>query len=149
MPMTDSIHIRIYDDRDEDAVCALWRRVFPDDPPWNEPKAMLAQKTSFQAEGLLVGEENGHIVAAVMAGYDGHRGWINAMAVDPAHRAKGYGKDLIDAAVAKLEDMGAVKVNLQVRGDNMALRRYYESLGFEVEDRISMSMLTRRGEDMA
>ncbi|XDZ65946.1 GNAT family acetyltransferase [Alphaproteobacteria bacterium LSUCC0684] len=147
--MTDSIHIRSYDDSDEEAVCALWKRVFPDDPPWNEPKAMLAQKKSFQAEGLLVGEDKGRIVAAVMAGYDGHRGWINAMAVDPAHRAKGYGKELIDAAIAKLEDMGAVKVNLQVRGNNMALRRYYESLGFEVEDRISMSMLTRRGEEMA
>jgi len=147
--MSDSIHIRLYDDSNEEAVCALWKRVFPDDPPWNEPKAMLAQKKAFQPEGLLVGETEGHIVAAVMAGYDGHRGWINALAVDPAHRAKGYGKELIDAAVSRLENLGAVKVNLQIRGNNMALRRYYESLGFVVEDRISMSILTRLGEELA
>ena len=139
--MNRTIDIRGYNPADHEAVTGLWKTVFPDDPPWNEPATMLAAKLDFQPEGVLIGVANGAVIAAVLAGYDGHRGWINALAVDPNHRGHGYGAAMIEAASARLKTMGAVKVNLQIRGGNNSLEAYYESLGFEVENRISMGML--------
>ena len=141
--MDAPIEIRPYADGDREALTALWATVFPDDPPWNEPDSMLAAKLAFQPQGLLVGIADGTLAAAVMAGYDGRRGWINALAVAPEHRGKGYGGAMVGAALDELEAMGAVKVNLQIRGDNPRLRSWYESLGFTTEDCVSMSVRRR------
>ena len=138
--MDAPIEIRPYADGDREALTALWATVFPDDPPWNKPDSMLAAKLAFQPQGLLVGIAGGALAAAVMAGYDGHRGWINALAVAPEHRGKGYGEAMVEAALDELEAMGAVKVNLQIRGDNPRLRSWYESLGFAAEDCVSMGI---------
>ena len=137
--------IRAYEDKDQDDLIALYQLAFPHDPPWNDPSDMIACKKAIDAEGLLVGMHQGKVMASVMAGYDGHRGWINCLAVHPDHRGQDYGAAMIDAAIDLMTDRGAVKVNLQIRGDNTSLKRYYERLGFETEDRISMGLLTRRG----
>jgi len=138
--------IRGYDHKDHDGLAMLYRLAFPDDPPWNKPEDMIASKIAFDHEGLLVGLIGGQVVASIMAGYDGHRGWINALAVHPDHRGQGYGAMMMRQAVALLTKRGAVKINLQIRGDNHRLQRYYESLGFEAEDRLSMSLMTSLGE---
>ena len=140
-----SFAIRPYHHTDRDALTHLWAESFPNDPLWNEPNAMLDQKLGHSPESLLVGLNDGVLVAAVMAGYDGHRGWINALAVKPGHRQQAFGAAMVRAAVNFLNDQGAVKVNLQVRGDNHSLQRYYESLGFVTEDRISMAIMTETG----
>ncbi len=137
--------IRAYEDKDQDDLIALYQLAFPHDPPWNDPSDMIACKKAIDAEGLLVGLHQGKVMASVMAGYDGHRGWINCLAVHPDHRGQDFGAAMIDAAIDLMTDRGAVKVNLQIRGDNTSLKRYYERLGFETEDRISMGLLTRRG----
>ncbi len=132
--------IRAYQDTDQDDLIALYQLAFPHDPPWNDPGDMIACKKAIDAEGLLVGLHHGKVMASVMAGYDGHRGWSNR-----DHRGQDFGAAMIDAAIDLMTDRGAVKINLQIRGDNTSLKRYYESLGFETEDRISMGLLTRRG----
>jgi len=137
--------IRAYEDKDQDDLIALYQLAFPHDPPWNDPSDMIACKKAIDAEGLLVGLHQGKVMASVMAGYDGHRGWINCLAVHPDHRGQDFGAAMINAAIDLMTDRGAVKVNLQIRGDNTSLKRYYERLGFETEDRISMGLLTRRG----
>ena len=137
--------IRAYEDKDQDDLIALYQLAFPHDPPWNDPSDMIACKKAIDAEGLLVGLHQGKVMASVMAGYDGHRGWINCLAVHPDLRGQDFGAAMIDAAIDLMTDRGAVKVNLQIRGDNTSLKRYYERLGFEPEDRISMGLLTRRG----
>ena len=137
--------IRAYEDTDQDDLIALYQLAFPHDPPWNDPGDMIACKKAIDAEGLLVGVFEDKVTASVMAGYDGHRGWINCLAVHPNHRGQDFGAAMIDAAIDQMTERGAVKVNLQIRGDNTSLKRYYESLGFETEDRISMGLLTRRG----
>ena len=137
--------IRAYEDKDQDDLIALYQLAFPHDPPWNDPSDMIACKKAIDAEGLLVGMHQGKVMASVMAGYDGHRGWINCLAVHPDHRGQDFGAAMINAAIDLMTDRGAVKVNLQIRGDNTSLKRYYERLGFETEDRISMGLLTRRG----
>ena len=145
MTETD-LTIRADVDTDQDDLIALYQLAFPYDPPWNDPSDMIACKKAIDAEGLLVGLYQGKVMASVMAGYDGHRGWINCLAVHPDHRGQDYGAAMIDAAIDLMTARGAVKVNLQIRGDNTALKRYYEGLGFETEDRISMGLLTRRGQ---
>lgn len=138
--------IRAYRHEDKEMLASLLAEIFPNDPPWNEPSAMIDQKLDHSPESLLVGvDQNDVIIACVMAGYDGHRGWINTLCVGASHRGQGLGEMMINAAIRHLNDQGAVKVNLQIRGDNLSLKRYYESLGFESEDRISMGILTETG----
>jgi ribosomal protein S18 acetylase RimI-like enzyme len=92
MSGSGSIQIRPFEAADEDAVAALWREVFPDDPPWNEPALVIAKKRDVQSDLFLVAMENGTLAGTAMGGYDGHRGWIYAVAVRPDLRRRGLGQ---------------------------------------------------------
>ncbi len=81
---------------------------------------------------------DGSVVGTVMAGYDGHRGWIYSMAVLPEYRGRDIGSKLLSVAEHKLGALGCMKINLQINGDNAAVVRFYEANGYNVEDRISM-----------
>jgi len=89
---------------------------------------------------IFVAESGDTIVGACMAGYDGHRGWLYAVAVLPEHRRNSVGKRLVEAAIKALNELGCGKVNLQIRADNTEVAAFYQSLGFDVEDRMSMGM---------
>ena len=78
------------------------------------------------------------VIGTAMAGYDGHRGWLYTVAVSPGHRRRGVGTALVRHAVAALRTAGCIKVNLQIRSSNLAVRGFYESLGFAAEERLSM-----------
>ena len=136
--MTNSEFIvRSYESRDESAVIALWRDVFRDDPPWNDPRSVIRRKLAIQPELLLVGELEGAVVGAVVAGFDGFRGWIYHLAVAPEHRRKGFGRALMSDAELRLRNLGCPKVNLQVRAGNREVVQFYEKLGFHAEARVS------------
>ncbi len=138
--------IRPYHAEDHDALVALLDEAFPNNPPWNTPDAMIRQKLYHSPESLLVGiTEGGELAASVMAGYDGRRGWINALSVLKAYRGQGYGKAMVEAAITIISDLGGVKVNLQITEGNTSLEAYYRGLGFITENRISMSILTDAG----
>ncbi|UCF10958.1 MAG: GNAT family acetyltransferase [Candidatus Bipolaricaulota bacterium] len=106
--------------------------------PWNDPHRDVARKLAAGVEGFLVGLLDGVIIAAGMAGYDGHRGWINYLAVHPNHRRKGFGRQLMDAAEALLRSQGCPKINLQVRGTNADAIGFYEHIGFVRDDVTSL-----------
>ncbi len=117
--------------------------------PWNDPYRDIDRKLDRDAELLLVGEApaseaadgtttTGRVVATVMAGYDGHRGWINYLAVDPDHRGEGHGRTMMEAAETRLLTLGCPKVNLQVRTDNPDAVAFYELLGYSVDPVVSM-----------
>ncbi|MBI3886984.1 MAG: GNAT family acetyltransferase [Opitutae bacterium] len=129
--------IRSYTSADENAVIALWRASGLLRPQ-NDPHRDIARKLRVNPEWFLVAEEDGHIVGAVMAGYEGHRGWINYLAVDPARRRGGVGRALMAAAERELRAAGCPKINLQVRPNNRAAIAFYERLGFAVEGAISL-----------
>lgn len=120
-------------------VDALWRACFPDDPPRNRAEAAIPAKLA-QGDGLLFVAQrtDGEVVGTVMAGYDGHRGWLYAVAVDPAARRGGIGRALVEHACAELAARGCGKVNLQVRSDNDRVVEFYERLGFAREPRVSL-----------
>jgi ribosomal protein S18 acetylase RimI-like enzyme len=136
--MKEPLVIRSFTETDADQVIQLWRNVFPDDPPWNVPKADIERKLAVQRELFLVGGLNQRIIATVMAGFDGHRGWVHLVAVHPDYRRRGFGRAMMIEAEKKLREIGCTKINLQVRDTNQKVVAFYETLGFAVEERVSM-----------
>jgi ribosomal protein S18 acetylase RimI-like enzyme len=129
--------IREYNEADESAVVALWERcgLFV---PWNDPHRDIARKLEVDRELFLVGLLDNNIIASVMGGYDGHRGWIYYVAVDPDFQLSGYGRKIIEALETRLRERGCPKINLQVRAHNRKVIAFYESLGYKESDLISM-----------
>ena len=111
------MEIRPFHAADEAAVIALWERCQLI-RPWNDPKKDVQRKLGVQRELFLVGSEEGTIVAAVMAAYDGHRGSVNYLAVDPKHRRRGHGGALMRHVERTLAERGCPKINLMVRTAN-------------------------------
>ena len=135
--------LRAYQNDDWQALIDLWQRVFPDDPPHNDPSQVISAKRAVD-DLIFVALEEDSIVGAVMAGYDGHRGWLYAVAVDHPHRRHGIARRLVAHALDALRQLGCIKVNLQIRSDNAQVVAFYESLGFCIEDRISMGLHLHR-----
>jgi ribosomal protein S18 acetylase RimI-like enzyme len=133
------VHVRVFEESDTAAVAALWRGVFPDAPPWNDPLSDIERKLAVQRELFFVACESDRVVGTAMAGYDGHRGWVYYVAVSPHHRRRGIGAALMRSVEQALERRGCPKINLQVRATNRAAAAFYGRLGYAIEDRISMS----------
>jgi len=131
--------IREYSPGDETAVVALWERCNLTRPQ-NNPGLDIQRKLKVNPELFLVGLTDDRIVATVIGGYEGHRGWINYLGVDPEYRRRGIGKQIMRAVEEKIRAMGSPKINLQVRSDNAGVVKFYEAIGYRVEDRISMGM---------
>jgi ribosomal protein S18 acetylase RimI-like enzyme len=131
------MHIRSFEPADEPAVVALWQRCGLT-RPWNDPRKDIRRKLAVQPDLFLVGEFDGRIIATAMAGYDGHRGWIYYLGVDPAHQKKGYGRAIMDEAERLLRAAGCPKINLQVRGGNQAVVDFYRQLGYTFDHVVSL-----------
>ena len=131
------MEIRPYAPADEDAVVDLWRRCALL-RPWNDPRKDIQRKLTTQAELFLVGDLKGSLVATLMAGYDGHRGWVNYLAVAPAHRSKGYGRSLMRRVENLLAARGCPKLNIQVRADNQEALQFYRKIGYAADDAVSL-----------
>ena len=131
------IEIRTYAESDQDAVADLWQErglVVT----WNDPVKDIRRKLSVQPDMFLVGLINTRLVGTVMAGYEGHRGWINYLAVASDSRHNGLGRRLVDEAETHLRALGCPKINLQVRSSNTDVIAFYERIGFSVDDVVSM-----------
>ena len=132
-----SLHIRPFRPDDEAAVIALWRRCDLV-RPWNDPSKDIGRKLQVRPEWFLVGELEGRIIACVMAGYEGHRGWLNYLAVDLEHQRHGYAREIVDQAERLLKEAGCPKINLQVRTSNQAVIEFYRRLGYAEDDVVSL-----------
>jgi ribosomal protein S18 acetylase RimI-like enzyme len=131
------MHIRPYRPADEDSVVALWVRCDLA-RPWNDPRKDIRRKLAVRADLFLVGELDGAVVGTVMVGYDGHRGWINYLGVDPACRRRGLGRALMAEAERLLRQAGCPKINLQVRTSNAEAIEFYRRIGFALDDVVSL-----------
>ncbi|SFJ00367.1 GNAT family acetyltransferase [Planctomicrobium piriforme] len=129
--------IRPFEIADEAQVISLWERCGLV-RPWNDPRKDIARKLAVRPDLFLVGEQDGEIVASVMAGYEGHRGWINYLAVSPDTQRQGLGRQIMDAAEQLLREAGCPKINLQVRSTNAAVIEFYRSLGYADDEVISL-----------
>ena len=106
--------------------------------PWNDPHRDIVRKLRVRPDLFLVGVLDGRIVASVMAGYEGHRGWLNYLAVAPELQRRGLARALVTEAERLLREAGCPKINLQVRTSNTGLIEFYRRLGYSVDDVVSM-----------
>lgn len=129
--------IRPFQPNDEAAVVQLWKECNLV-VPWNDPLQDIRCKLRVQPELFLVGFVSGELAATVMAGYEGHRGWINYLAVAPRLRRQGLGRKMVAEAEARLRQMGCPKINIQIRAGNTAVIEFYNRIGFKPDDVVSM-----------
>jgi len=122
-------------------VISLWESVFHYDAAHNKPALAIDKKIAVDDGLFFVAVDGDTAVGTLMAGYDGHRGWIYSVAVAPSHRRQGVGSRLVWHAESALAALGCVKINLQIMESNQPVAEFYASLGYSVEERISMGKL--------
>lgn len=132
-----TMRIRPFAVEDTEAVIALWRDCDLT-RPWNDPARDIDRKLALADDLLLVSTVDDRVVGTVMAGYEGHRGWINYLAVEPTERGAGHGRALMAVAELRLRELGCPKINLQVRATNPDAIAFYERIGFTVDDAVSL-----------
>ncbi|GLI27632.1 GNAT family acetyltransferase [Agromyces rhizosphaerae] len=131
------MEIRPFRTDDTEAVVALWEASGLT-RPWNDPRKDIARKLAVQPELFVVAVDDDRVVGSVMAGYDGHRGWMNYLATAPGSRRLGIGRALVAHVETALQAIGCPKVNLQVRATNREAVAFYERLGYRVDDTIDL-----------
>jgi len=131
------MRIRPFERGDETAVVSLWEECGLK-RSWNDPHKDVARKLAVQPELFLVGVTDGAVMASVMAGYEGHRGWMNYLAVAPRFRGRGLGRALVAEVERLLLERGCPKVNLQVRATNLEAVAFYRRLGYAQDESISL-----------
>ena len=128
---------RIFDPADESAVIELWESCGLT-RPWNDPKTDIAIKRNHSPEQFIVGLIDERIVASGMAGYDGHRGTVNYLAIDPEFQGKGLGRQLMNEVERILEAIGCPKVNILFRNENERVLDFYKAIDYTDNDCVSM-----------
>jgi len=135
MPFDDNTHFL--------QVVDLWKRLFGYGTLHNDPELMIEKKLNVDDGLFFVAIDGEELVGTIMAGYDGHRGWIYSMAVLPRRQKKGIGQELIKYAEGRLESLGCVKINLQVIEGNDSAQKFFEKQGYRKEKRISMGKIIK------
>lgn len=135
--MTTTLEIRPFQPSDCAAVIDLWKEgnlVVP----WNDPDRDIRRKMRVQPGLFLVGCVAGELAATLMAGYEGHRGWLNYLAVAPRFRRRGFGRRMVAEAEQRLRELGCPKINIQIRANNTGVIEFYQRIGFKPDDVVSM-----------
>jgi len=131
------MQIRPFQIEDEEAVISLWRSCDLI-RPWNNPQKDIRRKLAVQPDLFLIGLLEDKIIACVMAGYEGHRGWINYLAVSPEYQRRGFARAIVSEAEQLLQKAGCPKINLQIRTSNRGVIEFYQRLGYSIDDVVSM-----------
>ncbi len=131
------MNIRPFHISDETQVISLWQACGLV-VAWNDPKKDIQRKLTVNPELFLVAEKDNNIVGSIMGGYEGHRGWINYLAVLPEYQGSGIGRELISLTEQNLLALGCPKINLQVRSTNTHIIEYYKTLGYTEDHAVGM-----------
>ena len=134
-----AIRISACTDEHVEGLDALWRQSLPDDPLWEVAGLAASAGQPSRSALLLVASAGKEVIGSILAGYDGHRGWLYGLAVLPAYRFDQVATNLVIEAERQLAIVGCTKINLQIRTANARARQFYRTLGYATEDRISMS----------
>jgi ribosomal protein S18 acetylase RimI-like enzyme len=132
---TVALTVKPIEDRDIPEVIGLWQRC-GSTRPWNDPARDIALARKDTNATVLLGRHDGALVASVLVGHDGHRGWVYYVTVDPDYRFKGFGRAIMSAAEHWLRARGIEKLQLMVRGDNAEVHAFYQSLGYFEQERV-------------
>ena len=131
------LNIRPFNTADTEAVVSLWQDCGLI-RSWNNPHLDIARKLAVNPEWFIVGEIDHELIASAMFGYEGHRGWVNYLAVSPQHQRRGHAKRLMQFGEGLLLSVGCPKLNLQVRDTNEQALGFYEALGYKVDASVSL-----------
>ncbi len=135
--MSSNMNIRSFTSDDAFAVIGLWETCGLT-RAWNNPARDIERKSHVQPQWFVVGELDGQVIATAMFGYDGHRGWVNYLAVSPAHQRKNYARQIMEHGEKLLLSAGCPKLNLQVRITNTEAMAFYERLGYKADEAICL-----------
>lgn len=108
--------------------------------PWNDPEKDINRKLNVQRELFLVGLYGDDLIASAMGGYDGHRGWVNYLGVDPKYQRMGFARKMMQDLQKRLLDLGCPKINLQIRDSNTDAIEFYKQIGFKQDAVLSMGL---------
>jgi ribosomal protein S18 acetylase RimI-like enzyme len=133
----DGLLIRSFRPKDQEEIIRLWMECNLI-VPHNNPTRDIQRKMKADPDGFLVGEVDGKVVSTCMVGYEGHRGWINYLAVSPRVRRRGIAAKMMKEAEDRLRAAGCPKINLQIRASNRQVILFYERLGYTIDDVVSM-----------
>jgi ribosomal protein S18 acetylase RimI-like enzyme len=133
-----SLTIATIEDSDIPEVIRLWESCGTP-RAWNDPAADIALARKESNSTILLGRHEGTLMASVLVGHDGHRGWVYYVSVEPDHRFKGYGREIMAAAEDWLRLRGIKKLQLMVRPDNAKVHAFYESLGYYDQQRTTFA----------
>lgn len=134
--MGNELRFRLFEERDQVDVVALWKACGLT-RPWNDPDKDISRKLAVQPELFFIGELDGKLVATAMAGYDGHRGSVFYLAVSPAYQRRGFGNLMMQHIEDQLESIGCPKLSIIVRSSNKEVLSFYRTLGYTTDDVIS------------
>ncbi len=129
-PFNESVH--------RAGVTALWRVVFRYETSHNDPDLVIHKKLAIKDGLFFIALSEATVIGSIMAGYDGHRGWLYSLAVLPSHRHNKVGSALVHEAERVLTGLGCMKINLQIMQSNESVQGFYTSLGYTSEERVSM-----------
>jgi ribosomal protein S18 acetylase RimI-like enzyme len=131
------MNIKPYHPDNQQAVINLWQACNLV-VAWNDPIKDIQRKMLVDPDLFLIGELSEDIVATVMGGYEGHRGWINYLAVSPEHQRKGYARAMMQQVEALILQKGSPKINLQVRSNNIDVIQFYQAIGYDIENAVEL-----------
>jgi len=134
-----NLEIKTFDNKEHrNEVIDIWTSIFGYKDPRNNPSLVIDNKLAVNDNLFFIAMENGKIVGTIMAGYDGHRGWIYSLAVIPKKRKTNIGTKLLKHTENELKKLGCVKINLQIYKNNEIVKEFYLKNGYDIEERISM-----------
>jgi len=135
---TSALTVTSIEDADIPEVIRLWKRAGLV-REWNDPTGDIELARRERNSTILLGRHDGALVASLLVGHDGHRGWVYYVSVDPDHRLKDYGRQIMTAAEDWLRARGVMKLQLMVRGDNARVHAFYQSLGYYDQKRVTFA----------
>jgi ribosomal protein S18 acetylase RimI-like enzyme len=135
---TSALTVTSIEDADVPEVINLWKRAGLV-REWNDPAGDIALARKDSNSTILLGRHDGALVASLLVGHDGHRGWVYYVSVDPDHRFKDYGRQIMTAAEDWLRARGVMKLQLMVRDDNARVHAFYQALGYYDQKRVTFA----------
>lgn len=134
---TEIFHVGEATNHETMSIVALWEKTGLT-RPWNDPTQDIQRALSAKSSTIFIAKNDHKIIGTAMAGYEGHRGWIYYLAVDPDYQKQGLGKKLYNTAEQWLKNQGAPKIQILIRADNQKVISFYEGLGFEKSSSLLM-----------
>ncbi len=120
-----------------DDIIALWKKTGISVGS-TDTKEEIEKMVRRNPDLFLIGKSDEKVISVVMGGFDGRRGYVHHLAVDPDCQKRGYGKTMIDELMSKFRKMGVHKVHLFIEKYNKGVVRFYHTLGWDIRDDLIM-----------